>query len=233
MKFFTSSNFFNASATVIFLFSSLSVTISGSSLDWLASSTAVSLVSATSMIHLLRVYYLQSTISGSIADKDVSASMSISMCSSDVNFRRQLIKQFRNSASIWSFITSQLFSTSKPHFRKQFLMISGVTLYQVVCSHDTARRIWTPSIIWDAVCLSLTRLAIKWKSSFLYFRLKFLIIPVPRGCNWGALFLARKQSLMLIKWFCKLSGWHVAWSGNRITSRCSKFFLRSNKEHSP
>ena len=45
-EFFTSSSFFNASAAVIFLFSSSSATISGTSLDWLASSPATRTCSA-------------------------------------------------------------------------------------------------------------------------------------------------------------------------------------------
>ena len=79
MKIFTLASLFNTSAIVILLFSSSCVTISGSSLERLASSAAASLVYITSAILLLQVSCLQSIIRGSITSKDVTTSMSKSM----------------------------------------------------------------------------------------------------------------------------------------------------------
>ena len=91
----------NASTAVIFLFSSPSVTISGSSSNWLASSTAELIVSITSAIFLLLVSCLYSTISGLIADKDVQTSMSKSMYSSMTVLEKSWLNNSRNSASIY------------------------------------------------------------------------------------------------------------------------------------
>ena len=90
----------NASTAVIFLFSSPSATIFGSSSDWLTSSTAALLVSITSAIFYLLVSCLHCSISGSIADKDVTISMSKSMYSSMAVSEESWSNNSRNSASI-------------------------------------------------------------------------------------------------------------------------------------
>ena len=101
----------NASAAVIFLFPSSSVTISGYYSDWLASSTTALLVSITSATFLLLVSCFYSTIRGSIADKDVTTSMSKSMYSSMTVSEKSWSNNSWNSASIWLYFLR----TQKPH----------------------------------------------------------------------------------------------------------------------
>ena len=100
ITFFTSSSFFNASDVVIFLFSSSSVTISGSTLEWLVSSAAALLVSTLSAILLLWVSCHHSTISGSIAGKDIITSMSKSMYLSMSVLEKWWSNNSHNSTSI-------------------------------------------------------------------------------------------------------------------------------------
>ena len=107
----------NASTAVIFLFSSPFVTISGSSSDWLASSTAALLVSITSGIFLLLVSCLHSTISGSIADNDVTTSMSKLMYH-PWQFQKKvdhsIPETLHQSASIWLYFKKNTTSTRVP-----------------------------------------------------------------------------------------------------------------------
>ena len=124
----------------------------------------------------------RSMCGGSTAGSDVIISASESMYSSSVTSLEVCANNSWNSVSIYLF-TINISPKSNRHFWKHYLMVSADKLFQGVSIQVIAFNTWTSPIILDVFFPSSMRLTTNQRSSFLYLRLKFLMIPPAlKGC---------------------------------------------------
>ena len=118
-----------------------------------------------------------------------------------------------SSSSSSSIRSASLFR--KPHFSKQCFTVEGKTSFHTRCTHLIAIKMLTSLIMSEAETLSLIRDRTYLTNDFLYFTLKFRIIPASNGWSLDVVFFGRNIILMWENFPSIDSGWHVALSRNK------------------